>query len=333
MLRPTRLREAEVRIMVTRWGRMAAAVSIVGLVLVATGSPPASAVGGCGGFPGSGSLSLTQVQSGGTNVVDCGLVGRVIYSGSAGLTIPGAGEVVGVDRMLVGGGVAEFRVSVSPDGVLSYTSGEADTTTKAAPGACQDDAYSAADRKEYGTYNWYMGDGTMPGGMSRADAQAAYADAINNVTGSNNDCGVGDLVGAQASYKGYTTKETDMNADGHCTDRDHTSTWDAGTLPDGTLAQGCYYASWSIPGVKNDLAEADVRYNTTEYAWVNTIGEFCYRQWDIRGVGTHEAGHIFGLNDLSSAHSNLTMYGVTDPCEKKKRTLGYGDMKGLWSIY
>ncbi|MGX5182346.1 matrixin family metalloprotease [Streptomyces avermitilis] len=59
----------------------------------------------------------------------------------------------------------------------------------------------------------------------------------------------------------------------------------------------------------------------------------CSNKYDIRSVGTHEAGHIFGLKDLGSGHDNLTMYQASDPCTKKYRSLGRDDVLGLRSIY
>ncbi|GGX18083.1 hypothetical protein [Streptomyces lomondensis] len=104
----------------------------------------------------------------------------------------------------------------------------ADADALAAPGARSDGAYSTADRKEYGTYNWYIGDGGMPGGLSRTDAKWAFYDAINNLTDSYNNCGYGDSVGAKTNFLSQTNCEADINSSFKCTDRDELSTWDAG---------------------------------------------------------------------------------------------------------
>ncbi|WP_327729872.1 matrixin family metalloprotease [Streptomyces sp. NBC_00487] len=60
----------------------------------------------------------------------------------------------------------------------------------------------------------------------------------------------------------------------------------------------------------------------------------CSDKYDLRGVGTHEAGHVFGLDHVEgSDHSNLTMYPKLGECTEKWRTLGYGDVRGLRSLY
>ena len=201
----------------------------------------------------------------------------------------------------------------------------------ASPGECVDQAYYANDLKEYDVYNWYIGDGGMPGGLSTSAAASAFADAINNITGSTNNCSYSDQVSAQSAYKGTTTYEADINSSGICTDRDGKSTWDAGNLATGTVAATCTY-SLSIPGAKNDLREADVRYNTTEYNFDNDMSS-CSNAYDIRSVGTHEAGHVFGMGHVGSGHSELTMFTNSFICTAKARTLGVGDVLGLRSTY
>ncbi|MDH3037321.1 matrixin family metalloprotease [Streptomyces sp. TRM75561] len=208
----------------------------------------------------------------------------------------------------------------------------ADVDAAAAPSACSDGAYSTADRKEYGTYNWYVGDGGMPGGLSRTDAKWAFMDAINNITDSYNNCGYGDTVGAKQNYLSTTSREASVNSKGQCTGRDDLSVWDAGDLKSSAVATTCTY-TWSMPGVKNDLREADVRFNTHDYDFTNKPTSSCSNKYDIRSVGTHEAGHIFGLGHVGSGHSNLTMYTNSFTCKTIARTLGKGDVLALRSIY
>ncbi|MFF5722515.1 matrixin family metalloprotease [[Kitasatospora] papulosa] len=231
--------------------------------------------------------------------------------------------------------VTDEPESVDPDALDSSSGVEPeipDLDSTSATGACSDGAYSTNDLKEYGTYNWYIGDGGMPGGLSRGSAQAAFADAINNITGSYNNCGYGDSVSASSHYSGTTTYEADINSSSSCTARDGKSTWDAGNLKSGVVATTCWW-SWPTPGVKNDLREADVRFNTTDYDFTNSPTSSCSNLYDIRSVGTHEAGHVFGMGHVSSAHSNLTMTTNSIRCSTIARTLGKGDVLGLRSIY
>ncbi|MFG2403172.1 peptidase M10 [Streptomyces brevispora] len=208
----------------------------------------------------------------------------------------------------------------------------AEANTSSASDACSDGTYATADRKEYGSYEWYIGDGGMPGALSRSDAMWAFYDAIDNITESSNNCGYTDQVGAKHNYRATTSYEADINSKTQCTDRDGLSTWDAGDLSYGTVAVTCSW-TWPMLGVKNDLREADVRYNTTDYDFTNKVTSSCSNKFDIRSVGTHEAGHIFGLKDIAGAHNNLTMYENSIRCSTRARTLGKGDVLGLRSIY
>ncbi|MCX4821881.1 matrixin family metalloprotease [Streptomyces sp. NBC_01142] len=220
----------------------------------------------------------------------------------------------------------------APDTTATGETEVADADSSAAADACSDGAYSTDDRKEYGTYEWWIGDGGMPGSLSREDAREAFWDAIDNITGSSNNCGYSDQVPAKHHYRAPTSFEADINSRTQCTDRDTLSTWDAGDLGSGVVAATCSW-TWPMPGVKNDLREADVRFNTADYDFTNKPTSRCSNKYDIRSVGTHEAGHVFGLGHVGSGHQNLTMYTNSFTCTTKARTLGKGDVMGLRSIY
>ncbi|MFF7979477.1 peptidase M10 [Streptomyces sp. NPDC007901] len=206
-----------------------------------------------------------------------------------------------------------------------------DTDALSSTGACSDGAYATADRKEYGTYNWYIGDDGMPGGLSRTDAKWVFYDAIDNITDSYNNCGYSDTVGARANFLSETSYEADINDKSQCTSWDGLSTWDAGDPKGDHVAVTCS-RTWPMPGVKNDLREADVRFNTHDHDFTNKPTSSCTNKYDIRAVGTHEAGHVFGLGHVGSGHENLTMFTNSFLCNTKARTLGKGDVLGLRSI-
>ncbi|MDX2591352.1 matrixin family metalloprotease [Streptomyces sp. WI03-4A] len=208
----------------------------------------------------------------------------------------------------------------------------ADIDALSAPGACSDGAYKTNDLKEYGTYNWYIGDDPMPGGLSRTDAKWAFYDAIDNITDSYNNCGYGDSVGAKTNFLSETGREASVSKTGRCTGNDGISVWDAGDIKDSAVATTCTY-SWSMPGVKNDLREADVRFNTHDYDFTNKPTGSCSNKYDIRSVGIHEAGHVFGLGHVGDGHENLTMFTNSFVCTTKARTLGKGDVLALRSVY
>ncbi|YAL82836.1 hypothetical protein ACMYYO_13065 [Dermacoccaceae bacterium W4C1] len=218
----------------------------------------------------TGALDRAAVRPG-LDVRACGLVGTVLRSGAVGLTVPAPGNSVSVEALQADGSEASFEISVGSDGRLSFPQeAAARVTAKAAasPGACSDGAYSLKNWKVYGTYNWYIGDGGMPGALSRSNAQKAFADAINNITGSYNNCGYTDQVSAKSSYKGTTTYEADVNSNNECTARDGKSTWDAGNLKTGTVAVTCtYFTARSGP---DTALESDVRYNTTDYNFTDS---------------------------------------------------------------
>ncbi len=88
-------------------------------------------------------------------------------------------------------------------------------------------AYSTLDRKECGIYNWYLGDGACPAGMTRLQALEYFEGSVGRITASTNNCGLTDPVPAKSHYAGTTTYEADMSANSTCTARDGKSTWDA----------------------------------------------------------------------------------------------------------
>ncbi|MFD5703696.1 matrixin family metalloprotease [Streptomyces lasiicapitis] len=197
--------------------------------------------------------------------------------------------------------------------------------------ACSDDARKYTGWAEFGTYNWYIGDGGMPGGLTRTQAMWAFQGSINSVTNPTS-CGYNDPVKAKEDYKGRTTYETDISSSGNCTDRDKKSTWDAGNLASSTLAVSCTWTA-QRPG-PDDVRESDVRFNTHDHGFTNNPTSNCHSQFDIRSIGAHEAGHVFGLDHVTGGrHANLTMTPGSGPCETHHRTLGKGDIIGMRDLY
>ncbi|MEV0801635.1 matrixin family metalloprotease [Kribbella sp. NPDC050281] len=285
--------------------------------------------------PSLGTLTRADLPAG-ASVVDCQATGRVLRLGNAGVEIPAPGHGVGVAAVSATGAEQVFQVSVSDDGRISYPQSTEHNAggagIMASPSACSDGAYSLTGTEWFGTkYKWYIGDGGMPGALSQSKAQAAFADVINNITGSYNDCGLTDQVSALSQYMGTTTYESDISSSTTCTTPDGESTWDAGNLSTGVLAATCW---WYQPSgqATNLTVEADVRYNTTDYNFTDSPST-CTSQYDVREVGTHEAGHVFGLGHVGSGHTNLTMYTASSACDTKERTLGKGDVLGLRALY
>ncbi len=88
--------------------------------------------------------------------------------------------------------------------------------------------------------------------------------------------------------------------------------------------------TWYYPAT-GLAVETDAGYSTA-YPW-SVDGRPGHM--DVQNVATHELGHSLGLDHPASttANSCLTMYASGDLGETKKRTLGDGDIHGIFAIY
>jgi hypothetical protein len=334
----------------SRFSRVAsrAAVALALTCAVSAAAAPAQTEGlsaACAAIPQAGELTVEQVPEG-VLTQECDLTGRIVVHEGMGVTVPGPGETVRIEVLSVySTEVHGFSLGVTEEGGIFYDlepSGDAaeptgtkkaaaDGAQASAPSACSDNLMLPWDWEDFDHYEWYVGDGGMPAALSQAAAATAFKDAINNITGGYNDCGIADTIDAGHRYMGTSTFEADLDNKGNCTPRDKQSTWDAGDLPSGWLAATC---GWTTDrGGSEDLIEADVRYNTTDHDFTNNPTSSCTAHYDVRAVGTHEAGHVFGLDHAPSGHDNLTMAPGIGPCDTSARTLGRGDMRTLEAIY
>ncbi|GKQ39916.1 hypothetical protein ALMP_64430 [Streptomyces sp. A012304] len=330
-------------------GRAITAIALAATLSAAGGADAPTRAGGverhgCGLAPGT--LTVADLPAG-ASVLECAAVGRLVTHGGAGVTVPEPGTKVSVDALTVDGSRHGFTLAVAEDGTVSYDLPHDTGTTEpghahaqapaagpvaGARAACADSSYAVADHKEYGTYDWWIGDDALPGGISRAEAGRAFGDAINTIITNRNDCGYGDGVGARAAYHSMTHHEADIDREARCQARDGFSVWDAGPLTSAVVATTC---TWSRPvaGGPDWLKEADVRFNTGAYTFTNNPTGACTNAYDIRSVATHEAGHVFGLAHVGSGHEAQTMYTNSFVCTTTARTLGKGDVLGLRAIY
>lgn len=286
-----------------------------------------------------GELTVEDLPAG-TSVTHCRAVGRVVTHAGAGLTVPEPGTKVGVDALTANGSHQGFTLTVADDGTVSYAyEAAADDTRPRTPGnradapaPCADTAYTTADRKEYGTYEWFVGDGPQPGNLPRVQVRRAFEDAITAIVKGRNDCGLDDTIRARARFLSGTGHEAGIDQEARCTARDGLSVWDAGDLSSDAVATTC---SWSRPvaGRPDALMEADVRFNIHDYTFTDHPTGTCDNAYDLRSVATHEAGHVFGLGHSGDGHENLTMYANSYVCSTTARTLGKGDVLGLRSLY
>ncbi|QJT04140.1 matrixin family metalloprotease [Streptomyces asoensis] len=283
-----------------------------------------------------GELTVDDLPAG-SSVLDCLAVGRVVTHEGAGVAVPEPGTTVSVEALTVDGSAHGFTLTVAADGAVSYTyeAAHAEAVARArtdAPAPCTDSAYSTAGRKEYDTYEWFIGDGPLPGRLSLAEGRRAFEDAIATITTSRNDCGYDDTVTAKARFLSTTGNEAGIDRAARCTRRDGLSVWDAGDIGGEAVATTC---SWSrpVPDGPEELLEADVRFNTHDFPFTNRPSGGCTHAYDVRSVATHEAGHVFGLGHSGVGHENLTMYANSFACSTDARTLGKGDILGLRSLY
>lgn len=100
-------------------------------------------------------------------------------------------------------------------------------------------------------------------------------------------------------------------------------------LNTGVIAQTIiwYYAGYgTIPG---KIVEFDMTFEDN-FPW----GFGDVTKMDVQNIGTHEFGHAYGLSDLyNSACSTQTMYGYSGIGEFSKRTLEFGDIRGIRTLY
>ncbi|MBI4348021.1 MAG: matrixin family metalloprotease [Elusimicrobia bacterium] len=100
-----------------------------------------------------------------------------------------------------------------------------------------------------------------------------------------------------------------------------------------TLAVTVYWYSRAKVNGFSPIVHFDMAFNT-DFPWaVLGAGESCGGggAYDIRDVGTHEAGHAYGLGHDSDC--NLTMNPTAGPGETIKSTLAPGDASGIQALY
>ncbi len=261
----------------------------------------------------------------------------VVHLGDLAVVVPRAGESVGLVVHYDDGTTKELVVAHDDSGnvVAPVTQGEPLQleSASASPRACRDGAFHLEGFSWKTPYAWHFRAGSTPSTNAASQVELALRESVANITGSHNDCGLTDLVSAQATYLGRTSRAINVLGTATsiaCGKRDGVNVVGFGVLPRGTLGLTCYWFSGSS-GV-----EADVKLNDAHYAWFakGAVPAGCRNAFSVEAVATHEFGHAFGLAHVSEAtHGNLTMSTATGPCTSAPSTLGLGDVRGLRALY
>lgn len=291
--------------------------------------------------PEQGFLTQQDVPQG-TDVDACDLTGRVIAEGDVALPVPPNGQFVQYSTLVATGEVGEeFRISVSGSGILAYNTvtDSSEAVIDSSP-ACDSDFYQLAHQKWYSTAHWYINKGSIPNNdLSVDNTVDALRAAVRNIVDQQTDCpGYTDLVSATAQYEGDTNRDPDIhrvNGNSLCKvapQTDGYSTVGFGSHLDSDVIMGTCAWGPNHQEALDEIDQADIEINRA--LSFTTFGDSatCQYQYDIQNVATHEWGHAFGL-DHAKGRSTLTMFGSSDQCEVKKRTLGRGDILGLRQYY
>jgi hypothetical protein len=100
----------------------------------------------------------------------------------------------------------------------------------------------------------------------------------------------------------------------------------------GTLAFTVLYGIFSGPVEERELTNFKMIFDQSKYRFGDA--SVSAGVIDFESTATHEAGHVFGLDDIYLDEcSDVTMFATSSPDETKKRTLEQSDIAGLREIY
>jgi hypothetical protein len=100
----------------------------------------------------------------------------------------------------------------------------------------------------------------------------------------------------------------------------------------GTIAFTVLYGIFSGPIEDRELTNFKMVFDESKYRF----GDASVRSGviDFESTATHEAGHVFGLDDIYSfSCADVTMFATSEADETKKRTLEGADIVGVQTIY
>ncbi|MBD3943159.1 matrixin family metalloprotease [Microbacterium sp. NEAU-LLC] len=331
-----------------------AAVAIAVSVSVG-GAPALSLAGGQGpsitacasALPGSSVVHPADVQ--GLNAEACGLVGKTVVSNGVGAPIPEPGQSVVAVGVVTEGEAPWLQVAVDkgaqvlvsttpaplryakllPDGGLRELTREEATLGALAYSRCSDWSYKLLSGHWRPGTLYLNSNERLPSGVSKSSFESLTVASLNTWKNGTNSCGLTRAlnVPGSVSYGNWTYDANISSASGvnACTTADGLNVVDFGPLVGTTLGLTC---TWYAAGVP---VQADIRIDTSERTWVTTSTGCTGEKYDVRSVMTHELGHVLGLDHAAENGANdLTMSPQIANCSFSQRTLGAGDLTGIY---
>ncbi|WP_203230626.1 matrixin family metalloprotease, partial [Agromyces humi] len=206
--------------------------------------------------------------------------------------------------------IAEFEAPAASESGILATSPKCDNYT-----------YATYGPRWLATVSWYYKTPSFGGTASVFNAMSAMANGYGA-------CGSNLSNSAAHSYAGTTTASATMSG-GTCLAGNYQNVVDSGTplASASTLAQTCTYMT------ATDIVASDIRINTA-YSWYtgSSVTGCPAGNYDLQGVMTHEAGHLFGLTHVAGATMQV-MKPTSAVCETGMRLLGNGDLAGMKYLY
>lgn len=201
---------------------------------------------------------------------------------------------------------------------------EVDEGSPPATDPCQQLPYQPiSDNVVTGNFSWRANVvDARPTALSADQARLGLKSGFDGILTQRNNCGRPDTMPRTATLGSDTRARS---CDGWLGDGISASGF--GDLASNTSGISCRRA------VNNSVTEADIRINSFDFNWVNSISSLCGHSMRLPSTMTHEVGHIYNLGDLLLGGDALTMYGRLVRCSEHKYTLGLGDWRGLDDMY
>jgi hypothetical protein len=199
-----------------------------------------------------------------------------------------------------------------------------------ADNGCSDIYQPPITTRVSGTLAWYFNLASRPTYLSQ-DVYAHIRAAANRVSNNSNNCGVADGSSYSQRDAGTTTRNPNINSGGSCTTRDTFNVTGFGAIdPANVLAVACRW--YTVPG--GQVLEGDERFDKSGTLWTLSPGTGCSGRYDVQSVGTHEHGHIAGMEHANETdHPWLTMStNINGPCQASERTFALGEANA-WNVF